>query len=176
MSPALKYFFRAIVLLMIQYVLSNVAPLGGYITPYMYFIYILWLPFTISRFWLLVIAAIYGLFFGYLVLAPGLHAAACLLIAYLRPFIINILLSREVKEMNFTEPSFKSMGVTAYAFYASLLIFIHHAYLIFLQWFAVGNLGYFLLKTIMTTIVSLFLVSLIEIIFVRNQKSRASLN
>jgi hypothetical protein len=176
MSPAVKYFFRAILLILIQYVLSNLAPLGGYITPYFYFVFILWMPFSISRFWLMVVAAVYGLFFGYLVLAPGLHAAACVLIAYLRPFLINILLPREVKEMNFTEPSFKSMGFTAYAFYAFILTIIHNTYLIFLQWLTVGNLWYFFLKTILTSIVSMILVMVTELIFIRTQKSRASMN
>jgi hypothetical protein len=176
MSPVVKYFFRAILLIGIQYVLSNLAPLGGYITPYFYFVFILWLPFSISRFWLMVVAALYGLFFGYLILAPGLHAAACVLIAYLRPFLINILLPREVKEMNFTEPSFKSMGLTAYAFYAFILIMIHNAYLIFLQWLTVGNLWFFILKTILTSIVSIVLVTVTEMIFSRTQKNRASLN
>jgi hypothetical protein len=176
MSPFVKYFFRAIIIILLQYVLSNITPLGGYITPYMYFVYILWLPFTMSRFWLLVVAALYGLAFGYLIWAPGLHAAACVLIAYLRPFLLSILLPKEVKEMNYMEPSYRSMGFSAYAVYAILLTIIHHCYLIFLQWLSVGNLGFFFIKAILTSIISILLIGVMELIFVRTKKTRASLN
>jgi hypothetical protein len=142
MSPFVKYFFRAILLLALQYLLSTLVPLGGYITPYMYFAYILWLPFTISRFWLLVVAALYGLALGYLLLAP----------------------------------SYRSMGFSAYAVYAILLTIVHHCYLIFLQWLSVGNLGFFFLKAILTSIISILLIGIMELIFVRTKKTRASLN
>jgi hypothetical protein len=176
MSIGLKYFFSALLLLFIQYVLCNMTPLGGFITPYIYFIFILWLPFKISRNWLLIIAALYGLIFGFLVVAPGIHAACCVLVAYLRPFIISILLPREVKEMNFAEPSFKSMGLVPYGVYVMVLTFIHHAYLVFLQLLSVGNFFYFLKKLIFSTIVSLLLIAIAEAFAGRKQKTRASLN
>jgi hypothetical protein len=176
MSPAVKYIFRAILLLFIQYMLSTMVPLGGFITPYMYFIFILWLPFSMSRVWLMIVGAIYGLFFGYLVLSPGIHAAACVLIAYLRPFMLSVLLPREVKELNYTEPSIKSMGFAPYGVYATILVLVHHTYLIFLQWLSVGNFMHFFVKAILTSLVSIVLVGIIEAIVVRSQKTRASMN
>jgi hypothetical protein len=176
MSPIVKYIFRAILLLFIQYMLSSMVPLGGYITPYMYFIFILWLPFSMSRVWLMVVAAIYGLFFGYLVLSPGIHAAACVLIAYIRPFMLSVLLPREVKELNYTEPSIKSMGFVPYGVYAVVLILLHHTYLIFLQWVSVGNFMHFFIKAVLTSLVSIVLVGIIEAIVARSEKTRASMS
>ncbi len=176
MSTGLKYFFSALILLFIQYILCNMTPLGGFITPYIYFIFILWLPFKISRTWLLIVASIYGMIFGFLVVAPGIHAACCVLIAYLRPFIISILLPREVKEMNFSEPSFKSMGFAPYGVYVLILTFVHHAYLVFLQLLSAGNVFYFIKKLIFSTIVSLLLIAIAEAFAGRKLKTRASLN
>lgn len=175
MSSTLKYIIRAILLLLIQYVLCTEVLLGGYITPYIYFLYILWLPFTIKRTTLLFVAAAYGLAFGYITQAPGLHAAACVLIAYLRPFIISILLPREVKELNYAEPSVQSMGLAPYSVYVVTLTIVHHLYLILLQWISVSHLTHFIVKAILSTVVSLVLVAITEVIVNRTKKTRASL-
>ncbi len=55
---------------------------------------------------------------------PGFHAAACVLIAYIRPFLINLLIPQEGAETNYEEPSFKSMGgLLPYMIYAGVLSF-----------------------------------------------------
>jgi hypothetical protein len=175
MSPLVKHTFRFVLLILIQYMLSNMAPLNGYVVPYMYFVFILWLPFSIKRGWLLVLAAIYGFAFDFLVLTPGIHASACIMIAYLRPFLISLLLAREVTALNYAEPSVTSMGFTAYVVYAIMLIFAHHITLVFLQWMTVGKFGYFFIKIISTTIISILLVAILEAVVSRKQKTRASL-
>jgi hypothetical protein len=175
MSPVVRYTFRFILLLFIQYVLSSMAPLKGFIVPYIYFAFIIWLPFSISRFWLLVVATLYGLCYDFLVLTPGIHASACLLIAYLRPFILNLFMVKEAKEMNYAEPSILSMSFAPYSFYAILLIFIHHGYIILLQWLTVGSFSFFFLKALLTTISSIIILAIVETIFQRKQKTRASL-
>jgi hypothetical protein len=175
MSPLVRYSFRFILLLLLQYLLSNLEPLGRFITPYIYFIYILWLPFSLSRFWLMTLAFVYGMGCDFLLLTPGLHAAACVLIAYFRSFLINVLLPGDAAEINYTEPSVKSMGLAPYAVYVLVLTFIHHAYMVFLQWLDVGSTGYFLIKVILTTAVSLLLITAAELAVTRKQKTRSSL-
>lgn len=175
MSPLVRYSLRFILLLLVQYLLSGLEPLGRYITPYIYFIYILWLPFTISRTWIMVLAFVYGMACDFLLLTPGLHAAACVLIAYFRNFVITILIPTDTSEVIYTEPSVRSMGLARYAVYVLILTLIHHAYLVLLQWLDVGNVGYFFLKVIMTSAVSLLLVTAAELVVTRKQKTRASL-
>jgi hypothetical protein len=176
MTPLVKYSFRFILLILLQYLLLLQAPMGQYITPYIYFAFILWLPFSIKRGWLMLLAAFFGLVLGYLVGAPGLHAAACVLIAYLRPFLIGLLLPREAAELNYTEPSVRSMGLAPYAVYALVLVLMHNAWLVFLQWLQVGALWFFLKKVIATSVVSLLLLVVAEVLVVRKQKTRSSLN
>jgi hypothetical protein len=175
MSPLVKYSLRFILLLLLQYLLSGLEPLGRFITPYIYFIYILWLPFNISRFWIMLTACIYGLSCDFLLLTPGLHAAACVLIAYFRSFLINILIPGDITEVSYTEPSVRSMGPAPYSVYVLVLTLLHHGYLVFLQWLDVGSLGYFLVKVFMTTAVSLLLVAVAELVITRKQKTRSSL-
>jgi rod shape-determining protein MreD len=90
------------------YVLNKIPHLHQFITPYIYFLYLLWLPFNISRIGLLITGFITGMALDFFAMTPGLHAAACVLVAY-GPFVINILTKRS-SEFNYREPSPKAMG------------------------------------------------------------------
>ncbi|MFN5762088.1 MAG: rod shape-determining protein MreD, partial [Sphingobacteriales bacterium] len=73
MSTLVKNIFRFILFILLQvFVLDKIPPLHQFIVPYLYFIYILWLPFTLSRPALLLIAAGFGLTLDLFVHTPGL--------------------------------------------------------------------------------------------------------
>jgi hypothetical protein len=176
MTPILRYSLRFIFVVLAQFILLKNVQLGGFISPYFYFLYILWLPFTISKNTLLIVSVLFGLALDYLVLTPGLHGSTCLLIAYLRPYILNLTVSRDLKTINYAEPSVRSMSLLPYCTYVVILTIIHNAYLIFIQWLSVGDVWFFLRKLIITSLVALLLAGIIEIIFQRTLKTRASLN
>jgi hypothetical protein len=92
-SDFLKHFFRFAIFILIQvYVLNKIPHLHRFIIPYLYYLPLLWLPFSVSRMWLLIIGFVTGLTLDFFMMTPGLHAAACVLVAYVRPFVINILM------------------------------------------------------------------------------------
>ncbi len=118
MSELLKNIIRFALFILVQvFILFKIPPLHRFITPYLYYLFILWLPFNLPRFWLTLIGFIYGLSLDYFTNTPGLHAAACTLIAYLRPFIVNLLISQEGSDKNYGSPSITSMGWAPYATY-----------------------------------------------------------
>ncbi len=171
MSNLLRNIIRLILFVLLQvFVLNEVPPLHQYITPYIYFLYILWLPFSISRSGLLLLSFVTGLCIDFFTKTPGLHAAACVLIGYIRPFLINLLMPQQGVEFNYREPSVSSLGFSQYATYATVLTLFHHTWLFLIQSFQWGNMLYVLLKIIGSTIVSLLLIIVIEIIFIRKQK------
>jgi len=175
MSQLVKNIIRFILFILVQvYVLNQIPPLHQFITPYLYFLFILWLPFSISRFTLLVVSFVFGLTLDYFMGTPGLHAAPCVLIAYLRPFLINLLISQEGQELNYAEPSIKSLGFAPYALYVLIFTFIHHIYLVFIEWMQFGDILYFLGKVTATTAVSMLLVAITEMLFFRKQKFRTN--
>ncbi len=50
MSELLKNIFRFILFIFVQvFILFKMPPLHRFITPYLYYLYILWLPFSMSR-------------------------------------------------------------------------------------------------------------------------------
>jgi rod shape-determining protein MreD len=96
MSKLLKNTIRFLLFILVQvFVLFQMKPLHQFIVPYLYFLYILWLPFNTPRLGLTLIGFLFGLTLDYFTKTPGLHAAPCTLIAYLRPFLINILIRQE---------------------------------------------------------------------------------
>jgi hypothetical protein len=173
MSNALINILRFILFLFVQvFVLQRIPPLHQFIVPYLYMLFILWLPFGINRFLLLLVGFLYGLSLDYFLGHFGLHAACCTLIAYLRPFVLQILIPKETTEQSYKEPSIKSMGFGPYGLYVFVLVFIHHSYLVLIEWLSFGNFLYFIGKIIATTAISLLLIFITEMLFYRKAKLR----
>lgn len=107
--------------------------------------------------------------------SPGFHSAACVLVAYVRPFLINILIPQEGADTNYEEPSVRSMGgVFPYLVYAGVLSLIHNAWLFLLEAVEFGNVWYFIVKTLLSTVISLALIFVTELLFSRKQKFRTN--
>ncbi len=175
MSQLLKHIIRFVVFILFQvFVLNQIPPLHQFVSPYLYFLFILWLPFAIPRAALTLVAFAFGLTLDYFTCTPGLHAAPCVLIAYLRPFLINVLISQEGAELNYAEPSIKSMGWAPYFLYVLVFTFIHHFYLVLIEWLQFGNFIYFLGKVTATTGISFLLIFITELLFFRKQKFRTN--
>jgi rod shape-determining protein MreD len=175
MSELLKNIIRFILFILVQvFILSHMPPLHRFVTPYLYYLYILWLPFGLSRMTITFIGFIFGLCLDYFLKTPGLHAAACTLIAYVRPFVIGMLISQEGADKNYIAPSFVSMGWAPYGTYVLVLTVLHHSYLVLLEWMTFGSFVYFVGKVVASTAVSLLLVLLTEVLFFRKQKFRTN--
>ncbi|HVZ97283.1 MAG TPA: rod shape-determining protein MreD [Chitinophagaceae bacterium] len=175
MGSVIKYIVRFCLFILVQvFVLNQIPPLHRLITPDVYYLFILWLPFKTGRRPLMLVAFALGFALDSFTNTYGLHTAACLLIAYLRPFLINLLISQEGAESNYNEPSIKSMGFTPYFTYVAVLTFIHHSFLYFLWSLQLGGFFYFILKTVLSSVVSLFLILLTELLFVRKQRFKTN--
>lgn len=175
MSSLIKNIIRFILFVLIQvYILNQVPPLHKFFVPYLSFLFILWLPFNINRLLLLAIAFAFGFTIDSFTGWYGMHTAPCLLIAYLRPFLLNLLIPQETTEQSYIEPSIKSMGWAPYSLYIVLLTFIHHSYLVLIEWLQFGNFLLFLGKVAGSTVLSLLLIFITEMLFFRKGKYRTN--
>jgi len=174
-SDFVRSLMRFFLFTMVQvYVLNKIPHLHQFITPYIYFLFLLWLPFSISRIGLLITGFISGLALDFFTMTPGLHAAACVLVAYARPFVINILTPKDSSEFNYREPSPKSLGWTPYLVYVFVLTILHHGYLTLLEWLSFGTFLQFLIKIVATTAISMLLIITTELLFPRRMKFRTN--
>ncbi|PZR29304.1 MAG: rod shape-determining protein MreD [Citrobacter freundii] len=175
MSDLLRNIVRLFLFIFVQvYILDKVGALHQYIIPYLYYLFILWIPFSVSRIGLLFIGFVTGMALDYFTNTPGLHAAPCVLIAYLRPFVINILSPKDTAEFNYREPSPRSMGWTPYLVYVLILTVFHHLYLVILEWLSFGSFFHLLIKVLSTTAISLLLVIITELLFSRKMNYRTN--
>jgi len=175
LNDLIKNIFRLFIFIVVQvYVLDKLPPLHRFVIPYIYFLFILWLPFSLSRFGLLLIAFVTGLILDYFKQTPGLHAAACVLIAYARPFIISVLTPKDSTEFNYREPSPRAMGWAPYSVYVFILTLLHHTYLTLLEWLQFGTFLDFIIKVLSTTGISLLLIFTVELLFPRKLKFRTN--
>lgn len=175
MSELIRNIIRFSLFIAVQVFILNTIHLHQYVIPYIYYLFILWLPFSISRNGLLFAGFITGLTLDYFSMQIGVHTAACTLIAYARPFIINILTPKDSSEFNYREPSPRAMQWMPYMVYVLLLTILHHTYMTFLQWLQFGSFLDFLIKVFTTTAISMLLVITIELLFPRKMKFRTNI-
>lgn len=175
MSDLVRNTIRFVLFILVQYyVLFQIRPLHQFVVPYIYYLYVLWLPFSMGRMSLMLLSFLFGLTLDYFTQTPGLHAAACVMIAYLRSFVVNILIPQEGAEQNYKSPSPVSMGWAPYAVYVLVLTLLHHIYLVLLEWLQFGSFLFFLGKVLATTGISLMLVLITELLFFRKEKFRTN--
>lgn len=176
MSDLVRNIIRFAMFILVQaYVLNKIPHLHRFVVPYIYYLFILWLPYATPRLLLLVIGFFTGLALDYFKMTPGLHAAACVLIAYVRPFVITILSPKDTTEFSHREPSPKGMGWSPYLVYALILTLLHHFYLTLLEWLQFGDILSFILKALTTTAISMLLIITTELLFPRKMKYRTNM-
>jgi len=175
LSDLVKNIFRLAIFILVQvFVLNKIPHLHRFIIPLLYFLFILWLPFSITRIGLLLVGFVTGLILDYFTMTPGLHTAACVLIAYVRPFVINLLIPKDTAEFNYLEPSPRGMGWAPYTVYVFVLTLLHHTYLVLLEWLDFGTFLHFIIKVGATTGISLLLIFTVELLFPRKLKYRTN--
>jgi rod shape-determining protein MreD len=81
---------RFAALLAVQLLFSNIT-FSPYICPFVYPLFILLLPFSTPQWLLMLLGFSTGLVLDFFLGPLGFHAASCLLIAYLRPYLISII-------------------------------------------------------------------------------------
>lgn len=175
MNTLVKNIIRFALFILVQVFVLDRIHLHQMVTPYLYFLFIIWLPFRMGRTQQMLLAFVLGFTLDSFRHHPGFHTAACVLVAYVRPFLANLLIPQEGADTNYEEPSFKSLGgVLPYMIFVGVLTIIHHGWLFLLEAWQFGNIWYFLVKTFLSTALSLLLIIITELLFSRQQKFKTN--
>jgi hypothetical protein len=159
---------RFIGLVLLQVLILNHISLGGYVNPYLYVLFILWLPFSTERWVLLLSAFLLGFSVDIFSNTLGLNAAASVIMAFARPFVISMISTGTDFEPT-SRPSIRGQGMRWFLPYAVTLVLLHHFVLFYLEVFRFSEFFPTLLRVLLSSAFTLGLVFLAEYLTVRKR-------
>jgi len=152
-------FFQVLILKEIN--LENSS--SRYLNIIIYQLGIILLPVSLPSFFVILIAFFSGMavdsFYG----SPGVHASACLWMAASRPFVLKMLEPKSGYTIQQT-PSSASLGIFWFLRFSGILCFVYLFAYFSMEEFTFFYIGKILLKTLVSFLVSMFIIILIKIL------------
>jgi rod shape-determining protein MreD len=162
---------RFFILVFMQVFLLKNVTLYNLSTPYLYILFILLLPFEVPNVLLFILSFILGLTIDAFYDTPGLHAASCVLLAFVRVLFISITVQKEGFD-NEPEPTMSVMGMRWFFTYALVLTLSHHFFLFNLEVFRFSEIPYTIGRFLLSSMFTLFLMLLTGFLFYRRRERK----
>jgi len=160
----LMNIFRFVFLVFLQVLILDNINFFGYVNPYLYVYFILLLPFEVPGWLLLASAFALGFSIDIFNGTLGMHTASSVMMAFLRPAVINSIASRKEFEPGM-RPSISDLGFQWFFSYAVILVFIHHIVLFYLEVFRFSDFFITLRRVVLSSVFTLLLVILTQYLF-----------
>ena len=154
MRSIIVYLGYGVTVLLLQAFLFNQVGMGWGAQVFALPLLIMMLPFTLSVFWLMLIAFLLGIIIDSLSNTYGLHASALVLFAYLRPVFFGVFCPREGYDP-LKSPNVQDMGFAWFFIIYAPLLFIYLTWFFLLEIFRFSE-GLFILRNIATSFVVSF--------------------
>lgn len=162
----INIIFLFILYLALQILIVRNLVLFDFAFSFIYIACILLIPLEISTTVLLLIAFATGIIVDTFYNTLGIHAAATVLMAYLRPLIIRIQLDPRGQESRLIM-SLQGLGSTTFFRYVFVMALIHHAALFYIEASSITLFFPTLLRTVASSLFSTVCIVLIQF-FTRN--------
>lgn len=165
----IKNILRFIIVLLLQLLVFNNIQLSGYINPFFYVLFILLLPFETPRWLMLISAFLIGISVDIFSHSYGMHAAASVFIAFIRPLVVRFIYSKKEYESG-VHPTMGHLGFTWFLSYASLMIFVHHFIYFFLEVFRMSDFLNTIYRIFYSSIATLIVIIAQQFLFFKERK------
>ena len=153
------FIFIALQIFLVQYlVLFNT----GFC--FIYIAFLLFLPIQLPPVILLLMGFTTGITIDTFYDTAGIHAGACVLLTYVRPYVLRFLTPRDDYDAN-DSVNVRLMGWGWFVTYALVLIFLHHLLLFFLELGGFKTVGFTLLKVVSSTLYTFTVVVILQLLF-----------
>jgi hypothetical protein len=166
----LVHFLQFFVFLAVQILLVRNVVLFNTAFCYIYIAFLLFLPIQMPKVALLVLAFVTGFTVDIFYDTVGINAAACVLLAYLRPYVLLVLTPRDDYEKNDTI-NVHVMGYRWFTVYALFLVFMHHFALFFLELGSFRAVGFTMAKVLLSTLLTFTVLIIIQLLFFSIRRS-----
>jgi len=157
---------RFFILVTIQIVVLNQINFGGWINPYLYVLFIILYPINSNKFGFIAASFALGLLVDIFSDSGGVHATACLMLAYFRPVFLRFAfgLSYEYQTIRIAD----KLTVDRFTFIMTSILF-HHIILFTLELYRLNLFFNIILHTIVSTLFT-FLICIISIYLIKSNK------
>ncbi|WP_347922776.1 rod shape-determining protein MreD [Pontimicrobium sp. SW4] len=162
-----KNIARFIALVLVQVLVLNHINFLEYINPYLYILFIILFPIKNNRMLFIFLAFLIGLTVDLFTDSGGIHAAASVTIAYIRPVVLKFSFGAVYEHQTI---KFSNTDLVQRLTYFLIIILIHHLFLFGLEIFNASKIILILKKTLFSSIFTLILCLLITILFSRKTK------
>ncbi|PKA82500.1 rod shape-determining protein MreD [Ulvibacter sp. MAR_2010_11] len=163
-SEILITILRFITLVLLQVLILNHINFLGYINPYVYVLFILIFPINGNKGLLIFLSFLLGITVDIFGDSGGVHAAACVFIAYIRPLILKfsfgVSYEYNMVKLNKVPPTERLVYIIA-------IVMIHHFILFSLEIFSFSHILLILKSTLFSGIFSTVLILCALLLFSR---------
>ncbi|MBL7765424.1 MAG: rod shape-determining protein MreD [Chitinophagaceae bacterium] len=181
MNPILKQLLNFIIILSVQIFLLNDIVIKSSILlfgipvfiPLIYPLFLLLLPLNTSHWGTLILGFVTGITMDVFSNTPGMHAAACVLLAYMRPYLLNLFFQQNIRDLGNIYPTLFQMGFRSFLLYIGFAVLIHHLFFYSIQIWSFKNILYIILKTVLSSVFSILLIILSQLLFAKREIRRA---
>ncbi len=165
MYRLIPYSVLFVAVTLLQILFFNNLSVSVSLSPLVYIVFILLLPLQSSHFALLMSGLVMGLVMDWSMGLAGVNSIATIFIAFFRPYLLNIVVSKEVLAGSGI-PSDTRLGEGAYTRYLVLFVLLHHALFFGLETLSVENVGLYIVRFGVSSVVSILFVWLIARAFI----------
>jgi len=151
-----KQFGRYVLIMLLQVLLFDQLQLWGACHPYIYILCLLMMPITLPHNVDMLIGAAIGLIMDVFCNSLGVHMAACILIMFIRPYLLGSIVND--KDRLNEQISLRAIGIEALIKYAVILVVIHHLTVFSLAAWSWLHIGFVLLETVVSSIITLTVI------------------
>ena len=137
--------------------------------PMIYILAILMLPFNTNLFLSIIISLFLGVCVDAVSDTFGLHTSASLVIGYTRPYFLKLIRPRDGYDLSLS-PSIHDMGKSWFLTYVTIMLIIHHLWFFIFEMLSFNMIGMIFLKTILSTLMSLFIIVLLQYLLYKPTK------
>ncbi len=163
-SIVAKNSIRFIVLVALQVLVLNHINFLGYINPYLYILFIILYPVKNNRMLFIFISFLLGLSVDLFSDSGGVHAAASVTLAFIRPAFLKSIFGALYEHQTV---KFNTIDFAPKLVYISLMTLVHHFILFSLEIFNISKIILIAQKTLFSSIFTIILCVLVTIIFSR---------
>jgi hypothetical protein len=153
-------------LVLTQVLILNQVQFSGFVNPYIYILFILLLPLSSPRYLVLLLAFLLGITIDVFSNSLGIHAFSTVLAAYIRPLVIRLISNREEDRNDY--PGLVQNKFQWFLSYTSIMVFMHHLVLFYLEVFTFSNFFETLFRVFLSSVFSIIVIVLSQFIVFRD--------